>query len=145
MHLYFFDFPFGSPIYDESITLRNDMLRKPLGLEFLAEDLSLEYNDIHFGAFNSSMELLACLVFVRLSSNVVKMRQVAVQKQLQRKGIGKALVSASEIYCKEKGYKKIELNARDIAVPFYLILDYKKIGDTFTEVGIPHFKMYKDI
>lgn len=71
------------------------------------------------------------------------MRQVAVNKVWQRKGIGKMLVNFAEKLAKENGYKKIDLNSRITAVDFYLNLQYKKTGNEFTEVGIPHIKMFK--
>ena len=37
---------FGTPEYDESVRLRDLVLRKPLGLEFNPEDLALEYDSI---------------------------------------------------------------------------------------------------
>jgi len=41
----------GSPEYQQMVRLRNDMLRKPLGLHFDAEELYLEKNDVLMGAF----------------------------------------------------------------------------------------------
>jgi predicted GNAT family N-acyltransferase len=145
MAMHYFSFPFASPFYDESISLRDDILRKPLGLAFSVDELAREYGDFHFGAFNQHMELVACLVLVPLENGSIKMRQVAVLESLQGSGQGTALVQASELFCKKLRFSKIVLNARETAVNFYLKMDYTKIGDVFTEVGIPHYKMYKDI
>lgn len=145
MQLLFFEFPFASIFYDESIALRNDILRVPLGLEFESKDLSLEFNQIHLGCFSYSLELLACLVMVPISDGNIKMRQVAVVEAMQGKGLGTYIVQQTEQYCKENGYQKIILNARETSVSFYLRMDYKKIGNKFTEVNIPHYKMYKNL
>ena len=75
----------------------------------------------------------------------IKMRQVAVAEQYQSKGLGSILVKESEIFCNEKGFTKIVLNARDTAIKFYKRLDYIQEGEPFTEVGIAHLKMYKAI
>jgi predicted GNAT family N-acyltransferase len=40
-------------------------------------------------------------------------------------------------------FSKIILNARKVALPFYLKSGYVIQGDEFEEVGIPHFKMSK--
>ena len=69
------------------------------------------------------------------------MRQVAVDDQLQGKGIGKALVKYSENWAIENQLSQIQLNARSNAVPFYKSMKYEVIGEQFLEVGIPHFKM----
>ncbi len=42
-------------------------------------------------------------------------------------------------------FDKITLHARKNAVPFYLALGYKIIGEEFEEVGLPHFEMEKNI
>ena len=53
---------FGTPAYAESIALRQQILRTPLGLSFQAEDLATEWNAIHLGYFSHQDELLGCLV-----------------------------------------------------------------------------------
>ncbi len=136
---------FATPQYDETVRLRDKILRKPLGLEFYAKDLAKEYVDFHLACYAEDHTLLACLVLKHLSKDEIKMRQVAVDDTLQGKGIGTEIVKASERFAKQKGYKKIVLNARDVAVPFYLKMDYQKIGKPFTEVTIKHYKMEKTL
>ncbi len=136
-------FDFATPEYDESVRLRDDILRKPLNLSFKAEDLATEYNSHHLGVFNQQNRMIGCLVLKPLSEELYKMRQVAVAENCQGKGVGKAMVKASEEYVLQLGGKKFELNARDVAIPFYESLKYKKVGEEFTEVGIKHFKMEK--
>jgi len=73
------------------------------------------------------------------------MRQVAVDPTLQSRGVGTFMVIESEHIATHQGYKKIELSARKTAVEFYEKLGYSTIGDIYTEVGIEHLKMYKDL
>jgi predicted GNAT family N-acyltransferase len=73
------------------------------------------------------------------------MRQVAVDLEWQKKGVGTMLVAASEKFACQHGYDKIVLHARDLAVPFYLRLGYEVYGEPFTEVGILHSAMRKKI
>lgn len=132
----------GSQEYDNIVALRNDLLRKPLGLVFSKEDLAKEKDSFHLGAYVGG-ELVACLILLPLSNGTLKMRQVATASKHQGKGYGRELVKFSEEFSKEKGYQKIELNAREIAIPFYEKLAYDKEGGIFEEVGIPHQKMFK--
>ena len=44
-----------------------------------------------------------------------------------------------------RGYRSLELNARDIAVGFYERLGYKIQGERFVEVSIDHYKMTKTL
>ena len=136
---------FATPEHDETVRLRYKILRLPLNLDFTAEDLAKEYTDIHLAAYDAAWILRGCLVLTPKSKTVIKMRQVAVDSDVQGMGIGRAMVEKSEQLARLEGYKTIELNARDVAVPFYKKLDYQVEGDMFEEVSIPHFKMIKHL
>ena len=89
--------------------------------------------------------LLGCLSFKPINLTTLKMRQVAIEDELQGKGIGKFLVNESEKWAKANQYQIIELHARDTAVPFYSKLNYQTIGEMFLEVNIPHWVMKKNV
>ncbi|WP_235298388.1 GNAT family N-acetyltransferase [Portibacter marinus] len=138
-------YEFATPLYALSVALRDQILRAPLGIVFEEEELSEEYAHIHLGGFTEEGRLCACMVLVPLSDKVVKMRQVAVVEDLQSQGLGSKMVQYAENYLTHLGYDIIELNARDNVVEFYKKLGYKVVGDQFVEVGIPHFKMKKNL
>ncbi len=135
----------GTPAYDDTIHLRNVVLRKPLDLYFKASDLSKEFVDIHLVCYNDFDELLACMVLTIIDNKHLKMRQVAVDLSCQKKGIGSLLVEASEQLGKSKGFSLMVLNARETAIPFYERMNYLKEGKPFIEVGLKHFKMIKSL
>ena len=135
--------PFASPAYDESVALRDQVLRKPLGLEFTPEGLAEEYNQYHIAAFDQEANLIAILLLKPVEEATFKMRQVAVDPSWQKKGVGQKLVLYAEQFAKEKACQRIEMNARLEAVPFYEKLGYQRFGRKFKEVGIPHYKMKK--
>jgi len=134
---------FGTPAYEETVQLRDDILRKPLKLNFKEKDLAKEYKDYHLACYNGYDELIGCLVLSPLEDGSIKMRQVAVSKKYQRKGIGMIMVYFSEVESYHRGFRKMELNARDTAIPFYEKLGYQKTGRPFKEVSIKHYKMVK--
>lgn len=134
----------GSEEYRSELELRNRILRIPLGLDILDDDLTKEDNDIHLGAFTGG-RLAGTLVLTPLNESELKMRQVAVDDEFQNRGIGKKLVEWSEKFAGENGYRKIVMHARDSAVPFYEKLGYSKEGGLFLEVTIPHYTLYKVI
>lgn len=144
-NLIFLEVDFGTPLYDELLALRDLILRKPLGLEFTPEQLSLEWDSMHLACYRPDWTLLACLVLLPQDEKTVKMRQVAVAEGLQKQGIGTALVNFSEVLAQQKGFGKMVLHARETAVPFYKRLHYQTVGERFTEVNIPHFRMEKDL
>lgn len=136
---------FLSPDYDLSLNLRNDILRIPLGLQFKVNDLQEEWCMDHLACFDETNKMIACLVLSQLPDLQVKMRQVAVSEECQGIGIGRFLVAYSEKFASRKGFKKMVLNARDTAIPFYEKNGYSKVGSSFTEVGIKHYKMVKTL
>ena len=133
-----------SPKYLQVWELREEVLRKPLGMSLKNEDLSNDHVDTIFIAEQNGV-VVACLMLHRVAADVYKLRQMAVSQELQGKGIGRILVSAAEIYAVQNGYKKIVLHARKVATGFYDALGYKQVGDQFSEVGIPHYAMEKAI
>ena len=74
---------FATPEYDETVNLRDSILRKPLNLSFSEEELAEEYTDIHLAAYDAAWVLRGCLVLTPKSENVIKMRQVAVVSDVQ--------------------------------------------------------------
>jgi predicted GNAT family N-acyltransferase len=134
----------GSPEYQQMIMLRYEILRKPLGLEFSDEDLAKEKDDILIGVFEDD-RMQACCVLTKVDANTVRLRQMAVNKNLQGKGIGATLMDFAENLARDFGYKKLIMHARKVALGFYEKQGYKIVGDEFTEVTIPHFVMEKKL
>ena len=135
---------FGSKRQKESVSLRDSVLRKPLGLQFTEEELEQENNQIHIVAIEEN-EVIGVLLLNPISKTEIKMRQVAVNSSLQRRGIGIQMVRYAEYHSRAKEYSLISLHARENALSFYNRLNYTIKGDGFEEVGIPHFKMEKKL
>ena len=85
----------GTKEYKQMVKLRDTILRKPLGLSFSPEELNREKEDILIGAFDED-EILACCLLTEVDNNTLKLRQMAVQNNLQGKGIGASLMSFAE-------------------------------------------------
>lgn len=135
-----------TPEYEQMVNLRSEILRKPLGLSFTENELKDDEGDILFGAFlPNGGEIVACCILKPLESGVVKLRQMAVDKEMQRKEIGTAMLSFAEYVATKEGFDQIVLHAREVAMGFYLKYGYEVIGESFLEVGIPHYKMAKHL
>ncbi len=132
----------GSKEYIQMITLRNEILRKPLGLNFSNEELEKEKDDILIGAFDED-KILACCLLSKVDKTTIKLRQMAVQNNLQGKGIGASIMNFAENVARDNGYRKLMMHARNNAVGFYEKFNFKVNGPQFTEVNIPHYKMEK--
>lgn len=134
----------GSKDYQKMIDMRLAILRKPLGLDFSAEELAREKDDILIGCFEED-KLEGCCMLTKTAPQTVKLRQMAVTSGLQGKGIGRVLLNFAENVARDKGYRKMTMHARKNALGFYEKLGYKVVGDEFIEVTLPHFAMEKEL
>jgi N-acetylglutamate synthase-like GNAT family acetyltransferase len=134
----------GTKEYQQMVQLRNDILRKPLGLGFDKEELEQEKEDILIGAFEDE-RILGCCLMSRVDAATLRLRQMAVPNNMQGKGVGRALMIFAENIARDLGYRRLCMHARSTAVGFYQKLGYRTAGNEFTEVTIPHYVMEKDL
>ena len=140
----FLEFSHDSDWYRQMQELRQEVLRRPLGLDLHAADLSAEAGYRHFG-LESGGRLVACLMVVSLPGKTVQLRQMAVFPEQQGRGLGRQLMRAVEEILRADGIDRIRLNAREVAAGFYTSLGYRIEGGPFVEVGIPHLLMVKTL
>ncbi len=134
----------GTKEYKQMVTLRYNILRKPLGLKFTDDELENERNEVLIGAFEDD-QMLGCCMLVRIDDRTMRLRQMAVPNNLQGKGVGRALMNFAENISRDLGYKKITMHARKNTVGFYEKFGYRIAGDEFIEITLPHFKMEKNL
>ena len=134
----------GSTDYLKMVSLRTEILRKPLGLTYTQAQLDAEISDILIGAFENE-EIIGCCILTPKENNQLQLRQMAVASTVQRKGIGAKILSFAEEICKQKKNNSIILHARETAVEFYKKSGYQVFGEMYYEVSIPHFNMEKQI
>lgn len=138
------DIVFDTREYDASVRLRARVLREPLGLRVGPEERDEEATLIHLGAFEGD-QLVGCLMLHDVGNGAVRMRQVAIEPERQRSGIGTKLVHYSEQVARERGFTEMVLHARDTAIAFYARLGYELRGEPFIEVTVPHRTMVKPL
>lgn len=126
------------------VKLREDILRKPLGLGFTPDELEDEKDNMLIAAFEDD-RMLACCMLVEENPIIVRLRQVAVLSNLQGKGIGRALINFTENIARDRGYRTISMHARKNVVDFFKRMDYKVVGEEFIEITIPHYVMEKKL
>ena len=132
----------GTPEYQQMVALRYQILRQPLGLGFTEDELVAEKDHILIAAFDDD-QMLGCCMLTTIDNQTLKIRQMAVQNNLQGKGIGASLMSFVENLARDKGYRNLVMHARDTAIGFYEKFGYRVIGEQFIEVGLPHHLMAK--
>lgn len=135
---------YGSPEYEQMLALRENILRKPLGLTFEPVDLAHEDHDILIGAFEED-DILGCCMLIEENPTTVRLRQMAVYNEKQGKGIGRALMNFAENLARDRGYKLLNMHARKNAIGFYEKMGYQVTSNEFLEVTIPHVVMEKQL
>lgn len=134
----------GTKEYQQMVELRNEVLRKPLGLTFQPEELEREKEDTLICVFEDDV-LLGCCLLTRIDNKCIRLRQMAVQNNLQGKGIGASMMNYAENVARDAGYSKMIMHARKSAIGFYEKLGYKVTGKEFEEITIPHIIMEKKL
>lgn len=136
---------FESEAYQQTLGLREEVLRRPLGRSLSARDLYGEREQWHFGLFDSDGRLTACLVAAPGRHHSVRLRQMAVDPEYRSRGLGRQLMRKTEEELARRGITSIRLHARTSAAGFYTRLGYRTTDDEFMEVGIPHQAMRKTL
>lgn len=132
----------GSDEYRRTVALRAAILRRPLDLHYDPAELALENNSHHL-VCDVNGEMAACLILRPETDGRVQMRQFAVRAEMQGRGIGRTLAAYAEEFALAHGYVEVFMHARETALGFYEKLGYRKEGELFMEIGLPHFAMSK--
>jgi GNAT superfamily N-acetyltransferase len=134
---------FDSNLYHQVVDLRYRVLRQPLGMQFSEEQLKKEGGYLHLALLQNNQPVATLQLLQSDRPDHMQMKQVAVDPDLQGRGIGAELIRFAEDEARQRGIHLLFCHARETAVPFYLQQNYTIIGDVFSEIGIPHYYMEK--
>jgi len=71
--------------------------------------------------------------------------RMAVLRERRGRGVGAAVLAALIDRARERGMRRVVLNAQSRAVPFYSRFGFAVSGVEFIEAGIPHVEMARDL
>jgi peroxiredoxin Q/BCP len=134
--------PHGSELYQQALTLREAILRAPLGLRLSEEELADDARRRHFCATMQGA-VVGSVSLKPLDKETLQLRQMAVVQDRRREGIGARLLARAEDWASAEGYRRIVLNARLGAEGFYARYGYLAEGEPFDENTVPHIRMTK--
>ena len=131
--------------WEQYYDLRYRILRQPWNQPRGSERNEGDSTGLHFALYEK--EILKAIARLDFNSNKsAQVRFMAVETEIQRKGYGKQVMLAIEMYCKKKSISEIALHARETAIPFYESLDYQLVEKShllFNE--IQHYLMTKKV
>ena len=128
--------------------LRWEMLRKPWGLPPGSEKDSEEEGSVHRAIWLSvegKSVAVACGRMQLALPQEAQVRYMAVDSRFQGKGWGREVLQSLEEEAGNLGCSKVFLNAREKAVPFYLRCGYIIENEAEAYLGIPHFRMSRQL
>ena len=135
---------FGSAEYRQFLHLREQLLRIPLGRVLTPEDTAGEFDQTHMVAMVGG-QVIAGLILRPLNPQTLRLRQMVVIPAWQRHGVGSALLQFACDWAAEHRCLCLELHARASAIAFYQRAGFVCCGQPFTEVGIAHRLMYREL
>ena len=136
------EIPFGGEEYAQCLRLRDEVLRRPLGLNLFAEDLSGEGNCRHIAALRGEKAAgTAQLLPDPERPGAMRVRQVAVSADCRGQGLGRKMLDFAVRLAVREGFSAVTVHARETAAGFYRKMGFIQTGPGFLEVGIPHLPM----
>lgn len=135
---------YGSKEYDETVHLRNEVFRKPWGLDIKDDDLSPDKEMDIYGAYLDN-NLIATVFLTEHEKDTARVRNVAIYEEYRGHGLGRYLMDFAEDIARKEGYKKVYLMGRVTVEDFYKKLGYSTIGQPYDYRTIPHVDMIKEL
>jgi GNAT superfamily N-acetyltransferase len=81
----------------------------------------------------------------RPGTRAARLRGMAVQPDLQGRGVGARLLAALVQRARDDGYQVVWANGRDSALGFYRRHGWQVVGDGFESIGLPHHVVLLDL
>jgi predicted GNAT family N-acyltransferase len=133
---------YGSDLYAQALRLREEILRRPLGLVVTEQERADDALRRHFCAVAGGV-VVGSVSLRPLGPHTLQLRQMAVGETRRGMRIGARLLDHAEAWGRGQGFQMIVLNARMGAEGFYAKFGYGCEGEPFEETTLPHIRMTK--
>lgn len=144
---------YASLDYEATLRLREEFLRKPLGLKLTEADVQEDATQHHFGIYDieadaepSADKLVGSAIGMPSNERGdawIRLRQVVIHEAWRGKQLGKQLIAGVEKHLREQGFKNFELYAREESGAFYERCGYMPTGTKKELIGIEHLHFEK--
>lgn len=134
---------YGSEEYEMTRSLRNRIMRQPIGLSIYDQDYTFEVNSRMVGAFDGDT-MLGCSIVGRLNGETC-LDFLCIDDRVQKTGIGSILLQDVENWVRTQGIPLLILEARVTARKFYEKHGYEAYGEIYLMEKSPvdHIMMRK--
>jgi len=131
-----------SDLYRQCLRLREAVLRRPLGLTIMREELADDATRQHFCALSYGI-VVGSVSLKPLDETTLQLKQMVVAEDRRGAGVGANLLAHAEAWGSSGGFFLMVLNARIGVEGFYARFGYQALGEPFEENTVPHIRMTK--
>lgn len=133
---------YGSQQYLDLLTLRNEVFRKPWGLDIKDDDLEEDKELDMYGAYIND-RLIATVFLKEKDSKTAQIKTVGILEEFRGIGLGRYLLEFIEDLARKRGFTRSILMGRVSCKDFYIKLGYKAISEPYDYKTIAHLDMIK--
>ncbi len=126
-------------------TVRYQVFQLEQGIEPSLEFDGKDLNAIHILAHIGKRAIGTVRIRILNNGQTAKLERVAVLSGYRGQGIGSHMVDLAVNLLIHQGIPQVVLHAQLPTEHFYQQLGFTRLGEPFTEAGIPHVKMGRDL
>ena len=124
--------------------IRTKVFQEEQGVSAELEFDGLDADAIHFLAYTNSKAVGTARIR-EIDRHTAKIERVAVLVKARNKGVGRQLMSAALNTISQQKKTKVIVHAQAYIASLYQQLGFEIVGEKFSEAGIAHVKMVKQL
>lgn len=133
--MYKIDTPGTEEEFAQYFAFRWKMLRKPWNYPLGSEKDEYEQVSEHRMIHNTQGEVIAVGRVHMNTAEEAQIRHIAVEKDLQGKGLAKMIMSSLESVARSEGAVRMVTNSRKLSIPFFASCGFEVVKDATNELG----------
>jgi predicted GNAT family N-acyltransferase len=133
----------GQSEMEAALKLRHDVFCVEQGVPEHEEVDGRDHDGIHLVAIHGGEVVATCRVL--MIGSTAQFSRLAVRESMRRRGIATALLEMADEETRALGGRRIVLHAQTYAQDLYEQAGYRPRGRMFTEAGIDHIAMEKQL
>lgn len=133
----------GQSEMEAALRLRHDVFCVEQGVPEHEELDGRDHDGIHLVAIHGGEVVATCRVL--MIGSTAQFSRLAVRESMRRRGIATALLEMADEETRALGGRRIVLHAQTYAQDLYEHAGYRPRGRMFTEAGIDHIAMEKQL
>lgn len=124
--------------------IRTKVFQEEQGVASELEFDGLDQNAIHLLAFLNNRAVGTARIR-EIDRYTAKIERLSVLPEARNQGIGRKLMETALESISQMNRSKAIVHAQEYITPLYLKLGFERVGEKFSEAGIPHVKMIKQL